>query len=93
MVRLNQYGTQGTPLTVFPGNWPNNLPDGVVENVGNNYNAWDWEEYTSVSIDPADDVTFWATGQYLPNGNQGTSPVWDTQIFLCQEGVTPGFCP
>jgi hypothetical protein len=88
MVRLNQYGIQGKPQTVFPGNWPNNLPNGVVTD--SNSNDWDWEESVSMSIDPADNLTFWGVGQYLPNGNQTSCCNWYTQIFLCEAGS--GFC-
>ena len=34
-----------------------------------------WGDYTTMSIDPADDATFWYTGEFL--GNAGD---WETQI-------------
>ena len=39
-----------------------------------------WGDYTSMSVDPADDCTFWYTNQYYssqPNGNSGN---WQTRV-------------
>jgi hypothetical protein len=97
--KLGNRGNSGTPKTIFPSNWPNPLPDGTsqvpVYN-GNNQNIYqdEWEESISLSIDPADDLTFWGTGEWLPSGGQGSCCDWNTQIFLCRKGnPTPSLCP
>src|SRR5271169_1223841 len=40
------------------------------------YNS-DWGTYTSMSVDPIDDCTFWYTGQYY---KKQASKIWDTRI-------------
>ena len=35
-----------------------------------------WGDYASMSVDPADDCTFWYTGEYIPSG----SGTWGTRI-------------
>jgi hypothetical protein len=88
MIRINDFGIQGNqgqPSTVFPPNWPY-PPDGTSQIASED----DWEESVSMSIDLADNLTFWGVGQYLPNGNQTSCCNWYTQIFLCEAGS--GFC-
>jgi hypothetical protein len=62
-----------------------------------------WGEYVSASIDPTDNVTFWAAGQHLAqtedicHGVEGTCGTadyshcyWKTAVFTCKKGS--GFC-
>lgn len=37
-----------------------------------------WGDYTSMSVDPADDCTFWYANEYYPTGNTGFN--WHTRI-------------
>jgi hypothetical protein len=46
-----------------------------------------WGDYSSMSIDPADDCTFWYTGEYLPNTGAFN---WRTRIASFQ---LPGCAP
>jgi hypothetical protein len=42
-------------------------------------NAFHWGTYTSMSVDPADDCTFWYVNEYF-DVNQLTNPTWQTRI-------------
>jgi hypothetical protein len=52
-----------------------------------------WGEYVSVASDPNDDLTFWATDEYM-NGNQTsncsgsgvTGCTWATRVYTCKKG-------
>lgn len=52
-----------------------------------------WGEYVSVSSDPSDDLTFWATNEYM-KGDQVSNCVgtnisgckWATRVFVCKKG-------
>jgi hypothetical protein len=39
-----------------------------------------WGDYTSMSVDPADDCTFWYTNQYYSSQANGTGGNWQTRI-------------
>ncbi|HEX8070048.1 MAG TPA: BACON domain-containing carbohydrate-binding protein, partial [Pyrinomonadaceae bacterium] len=39
-----------------------------------------WGDYTAMSVDPADDCTFWYTNQYYSSPSNGSSGNWQTQI-------------
>jgi hypothetical protein len=86
MDRIDKNNNPGTPTKTASGEgfitygWAN----------ADNY-AW-WEEATSVAIAP-DGVTFWATGEYIPEDDEGTTLDWETQVFACQEGQAGGYCP
>ena len=45
-----------------------------------------WGDYSSMNVDPSDDVTFWYTNEYLTNSGQG----WQTRIgkFVIQTSVS-----
>jgi hypothetical protein len=49
-----------------------------------------WGDYTSMSVDPFDDCTFWYVNQYYP-----TTTTWSTQIASASfpAGSGPGQCP
>jgi len=46
---------------------------------GDSQGAKNWGDYSSMTVDPVDDCTFWYVNQYLES-NQTTSPVWHTRI-------------
>lgn len=49
---------------------------GVQTSVGNR-----WGDYSALTVDPADDCTFWYTGEYYTAAGQAASPVgWQTRI-------------
>ena len=39
-----------------------------------------WGDYSAMSIDPADDCTFWYTNEYYDTAAHGTSGIWQTRI-------------
>jgi len=39
-----------------------------------------WGDYTAMSVDPADECTFWYTNQYYSSQANGTSGNWQTRI-------------
>jgi hypothetical protein len=39
-----------------------------------------WGDYSSMSVDPADDCTFWYTNEYYSSQSNGTSGNWQTRI-------------
>src|SRR5882724_5141169 len=39
-----------------------------------------WGDYSAMSIDPADDCTFWYTNEYYDTQTNGTSGYWQTRI-------------
>ena len=39
-----------------------------------------WGDYTAMSVDPADDCTFWYTNEYYSSTENGTSGNWQTRI-------------
>jgi len=52
-----------------------------------------WGEYVSVSADPNDDLTFWATNEYMNgdqvsncSGNNVSGCKWATKVFTCKKG-------
>jgi hypothetical protein len=58
-------GTMEAEVTIFDG-------------VGNQSDSDRWGDYTSMSVDPADDCTIWYTGQYLAATG---STNWATRLF------------
>jgi hypothetical protein len=39
-----------------------------------------WGDYTAMSVDPADDCTFWYTNEYYSSAGNGSSGNWQTRI-------------
>ena len=39
-----------------------------------------WGDYSSMSVDPADDCTFWYTNEYFDTVAHGTNGIWQTRI-------------
>lgn len=72
------------PSLRYTGRLPNDPPGrmrgevGIVAGTGSQESVSRWGDYTSMSVDPADDCTLWYTSQYL----QGTDSFnWSTRIF------------
>jgi hypothetical protein len=61
-----QKGTAPTEISLWPG-------------TADEENAFNWGTYTSMSMDPADDCTFWYVNEYF-DVNQLTNPTWQTRI-------------
>ena len=61
----------------------------IVMNGGGGSKTSRWGDYTSMSIDPVDDCTFWYTNEYL----QSTGAAWSTRIanfsFTCCNPPSP----
>jgi len=60
-------GTTGPPQLIAPGS-----------NVQTNTGLWG--AYSSMSMDPSDDCTFWYTTEFIQNPPAGASPNWSTWI-------------
>jgi hypothetical protein len=43
-------------------------------------NAYHWGGYTSMTIDPVDDCTFWYVNEYFTTPQTGTTVTWQTRI-------------
>jgi hypothetical protein len=39
-----------------------------------------WGTYTSMTVDPVDDCTFWYVNEYLPSNQTGKEIIWQTEI-------------
>jgi hypothetical protein len=55
-----------------------------------------WGDYTAMSVDPADDCTFWYTNQYYSSPEKGASGTWQTRIgsfkfASCSAATAPTF--
>jgi hypothetical protein len=53
---------------------------GVLTGSGDDENNWKWGSYTSMTVDPVDDCTFWYTNEYFPVSQTGTSIDWFSRI-------------
>jgi len=47
---------------------------------GDQENSADWGDYTSMTVDPVDDCTFWYVNEYLPSNETGKAVTWHTKI-------------
>jgi len=47
---------------------------------GDEENSWHWGDYTSMTVDPIDNCTFWYVNQYLASNQTETSINWKTRI-------------
>jgi hypothetical protein len=52
------------------------LWNGTADEQGENY----WGSYTSITVDPVDDCTFWYVDEYFATPQVGSSPNWNTRI-------------
>lgn len=76
--------TTAYPAVMYTGRIPSD-PLGTMEaeapvfaGSGNQSDSVRWGDYTSMSVDPADDCTMWYTGQYLAATG---SKYWATRLF------------
>lgn len=47
---------------------------------GSQENSPYWGDYTSMTVDPVDDCTFWYVNEYLPSNETGKAINWQTKI-------------
>jgi hypothetical protein len=47
---------------------------------GSQENSRDWGDYSSMTVDPVDDCTFWYVNEYLPSNETGKAINWHTRI-------------
>jgi len=52
----------------------------IQKGAGDEENSEHWGDYTSLTVDPVDDCTFWYVNQYLSSNQIGTEIIWDTKI-------------
>jgi len=64
--KLNPKGAP-TQLNIFAG-------------AGDEENTNEWGDYTSMTVDPVDDCTFWYVNEYLPKNETGPPPIRNTRI-------------
>ena len=54
----------------------------IVKESDGPYDAWRWGDYSGVSCDPSDNLTFWMHGEWTPGGS-----TWNTWISSCSSGL------
>ena len=47
---------------------------------GSQENSRDWGDYTSMTVDPVDECTFWYVNEYLPSDESGKAIIWHSRI-------------
>jgi len=52
----------------------------VFNGTGDEENSWHWGDYTSMTVDPVDDCTFWYVAQYFASNQTGNQVNWNTRI-------------
>jgi hypothetical protein len=52
----------------------------ILEGTGDQENSPHWGGYTSMTVDPTDDCTFWYVNEYLSANQTGTTHVWKTRL-------------
>jgi hypothetical protein len=53
---------------------------GIISGRGDEENAINWGDYTSMTVDPVDDCTFWYVDQYFAQNETGNETNWNTRI-------------
>jgi hypothetical protein len=53
---------------------------GIIGGEGDEENAIFWGDYTSMTVDPVDDCTFWYVDEYFAQNEIGKEVNWDTRI-------------
>ena len=53
---------------------------GIIGGRGDEENAVNWGDYTSMTVDPVDDCTFWYVDEYFAQNETGNQTNWDTRI-------------
>lgn len=52
----------------------------VIKGTGDDENTQLWGDYTSMTVDPVDDCTFWYVNEYFPQNQTGNQIIWHTRI-------------
>ncbi|HSZ01446.1 MAG TPA: hypothetical protein VK788_18255, partial [Terriglobales bacterium] len=52
----------------------------IQRGAGDEENSEKWGDYTSMTVDPVDDCTFWYVNEYFSSNQIGTEIAWDTKI-------------
>lgn len=52
----------------------------LMNGAGDQENTYNWGDYTSMTVDPVDDCTFWYVNQYLSANQTGNAISWKTRI-------------
>lgn len=82
-------GYSGSSTTIHPAiafsyfNLPKNSSPKevlVIEGTGDQENSSHWGGYTSMTVDPTDDCTFWYVNEYLNANQTGTTHTWKTRL-------------
>lgn len=53
---------------------------GILKGAADDESNWKWGTYTSMTVDPVNDCTFWYTNEYFPKNQTGTTINWYTRI-------------
>lgn len=53
---------------------------GILKGQADDESNWKWGTYTSMTVDPVNDCTFWYTNEYFPKTQTGTTINWFTRI-------------
>jgi hypothetical protein len=52
----------------------------ILKGVADDESDSKWGSYTSMTVDPVNDCTFWYTNEYFPKNQTGTTINWYTRI-------------
>lgn len=52
----------------------------ILKGVADDESDWKWGTYTSMTVDPVNDCTFWYTNEFFPKNQTGTTIDWYTRI-------------
>jgi hypothetical protein len=52
----------------------------ILKGVADEENSWHWGDYSSMTVDPSDDCTFWYVTQYFAQNQTGNQINWNTRI-------------
>jgi hypothetical protein len=52
----------------------------IQKGAGDEENSEIWGDYTSMTVDPVDDCTFWYVNQYFSTNQIGTEIIWNTKL-------------
>ncbi len=53
---------------------------GILVGGGDQENSINWGDYSSMTVDPVDDCTFWYVNEYFAQNETGNQTTWDTRI-------------
>jgi hypothetical protein len=60
----------------------------VIKGTGDDENTQLWGDYTSMTVDPVDDCTFWYVNEYFPQNQTGNQIIWHTRIANFKASTT-----